>query len=1238
MAGQGSLCQPTTRAPSAVSALCALVLAVLCPTAAHADYPVGSIDTRLHCEWNSPDVRYWNVRLSVIDPKTKTASISEIENHSAADATSGAIEQSSDKQTLYVRPRYAIRGGAVQLRVQASADAKLRIEVSANPRYDPTGERSSRVQEIALAELLDGRTIHAAESDGGDQSSAAKQPSWSVHRVAGDGLRVENIRDVPVYPPGSQFQLAVRANSLVAHASRPLSLEYSLYRISDGETVATRSVPMQVNTRGNSESISIADTLPELPGVYEVRCQLSKPDGNIWSRLRRSEAPIIRHARPIIIASRTEQPTATDDKPWRKAGVVRPSEPTWSVGQWLPKQTTRFIPTSSRPKVTQQPESPIATGNHQGESISLIPANGSFQATLPVNTPGLPHQVTIRYPADRRIDLQVDVGGADDESKSLSFVLAGDPAIGQDEGWNTHTFVYYPAGGDQIWLTNLSSTSAAMFESISVVAGPARLSNRSRPQGTARDLMIGLGNIDWIDSLTGDVAKSGLLATCDPRTAELYKLWLASNRLTDFVLASGLNGIMIPANTGARSWFDSQQFSARRTGLGQQGQQLATFMRLVNGNGIEVMVQLQTNMLLSDPERAVRERPALASQVIRSRSSGQYNPLSPLVRETLASLVSELFEQCKDQECFAGIALRCDSKSHLQPLIASAEDLGTLALYAQSKGATVGPANLLTWAQQQGQAVFDAWLREETGRTYQFVGQSCPNRPLLMVMPRPTVNDGGDSTGTSKLELFAQQQGSTVLVPAESFYTGSTGVLGNKSMFQQQLASVSTNTTDSAPTTGRPIAAILGDDVHGSAEPIVVDDQLIADISRIVDRLDPSTVVIGWPLFAGRLSDQLSSTMRSFSATPVEPIDRVDPTDPAVQTVHVTSRTSEGHLYVSMISLAPWDSEVELDTSAPVNWMLLGDDGGPGEPTTILESEGSHARMVVPAGQLITVKSAGVTGANLKFWSARVRGGSAAVEKIKQQVTLIVERIGILSDFETSDALKNGGFERSGGMGLVGWLHAQHPPGCVRIDDKESVEGNHSVLLTTDGVSANRTWLVSDTIKPPRSGRLAVSLAYRGELKDGNDAHVLRVSIEATRQGVPIRYTSEIKVPCNGQWGSREVVLEADRIEAARVDSLRLTIDSLSRGRIWIDDVRLHDRFPTAGERAEIQSQAFLAVQGLQRGNLTPSGRLLQNHWARHLLAQQPRETKPGPKTAEQQEEATPGVAERIFNWLPLRF
>ncbi len=259
---------------------------------------------------------------------------------------------------------------------------------------------------------------------------------------------------------------------------------------------------------------------------------------------------------------------------------------------------------------------------------------------------------------------------------------------------------------------------------------------------------------------------------------------------------------------------------------------------------------------------------------------------------------------------------------------------------------------------------------------------------------------------------------------------------------------------------------------------------------------------------------------------------------------------------------------------------------------------------------------------------------------IKDKVTAVVERIGVLSDPEPYQELSNGGFEKQGGVGIPGWMHTQHPPNAVRVDTSEAIEGNNSVLLTTDQRNTNRAWLVSETIKPPASNRLAVSLACRGELAGDQSKHRLRVSIEGTRDGQPFRQAAEFDVARDGQWQQRRVVLEASGVDPDNVESVRLTIDSLSAGRVWIDEIQLHDWFPTTQERGELQGEAFLAVQGLQRGNVTPAARLLHNYWAQYLIEQESyREVAPVLQAAQQEEEPS-GMADRIKSWLPrpLRF
>ena len=232
---------------------------------------------------------------------------------------------------------------------------------------------------------------------------------------------------------------------------------------------------------------------PSLAGVYELRLQLEIDDENIWSRLRRRPPPLLRVTHPIAVLH-SDVATETEQVPWQEVGRIRPSEATWSVGQWLPKPSSRLIPGASIPAISE-----LQSDEHAGQSVSRIPPRGTFQATLPVNTAGYPHKVTIRLPATCNTALRVQVGGNQEEA-TTSFVLEGDPTADQQGPWRQHTFVHYPVDNDQIWLTNLDSTDPASFDSIAVQAGPLLLTNqlrRNREPIRHQPLLYGLLHCDW---------------------------------------------------------------------------------------------------------------------------------------------------------------------------------------------------------------------------------------------------------------------------------------------------------------------------------------------------------------------------------------------------------------------------------------------------------------------------------------------------------------------------------------------------------------------------------------------------------------------------------------------------------------------------------------------------------------------------------------------------------------------
>jgi hypothetical protein len=1198
MARHGRLCQRihSSCARIVLRSLCALIAIVgnLCWLQAEtADEGTDWVDIHLRYQWEAPERGHWHIDLRLEDAAT-ASSISHIENHSP-NPIAGSLEQ-TDARSLLVQPRLAIKSGAIEFRVQAPSTANLVIAV----QTAATSELSNKiplVKKIALADLLTGAVMNEFLGALG---------SWSLSRTAGDELRIEGLSST-IFPPGTPLEFKVRTQNFTRHAKQLLTLHYSFYQVSHGETVVTHRQPIQVDPRGNSKEVVIKETTPTAPGVYEVRCEVVQEDDDVWSRLRRREEAVVRASQPFIVFDPLAPSADSGDTTWQSIGVIRPSESSWSVGQWLPKQTTRLLP-----GVSASPEqAELAKQEYAGELVSLLEPSGSFQATLPVKSVGSPHRVTLRYPTSSNAKIRIEIGQAGSPVKTSSFVLSTPGTSDSGPMWATHTFVHYPSGDDQIWLTNLDSSAPTAIESVAVEAGPNRLIT-TLPINKERAAVLRLTSIDWVDQFTQDIPTRYDLSRCDAETVALIKLWNAIYRLQEYAIASGMNGVMLPAAAGSRAWFATDRFHSQQVADLDESQRLNQFLQLMQSCDLDVYVSLSPNMPLSRIESELRQNSSMLQSLVRG-SGNKYNLLHPAIQEQLGAVIGDLERGCREFDNYAGVMLDCGENTHTQPLRLANDsswltDPATLALFAHANQRIVSP-QLEAWVANEGKLEFSAWIDAET------------NRALASIC---------STTATGKCfvsgDALRNSTDANLIVATDFKYEAADVINCPQRSLQQQFS------VESSPA-GPPIIATLDQKSCTVETSELVREPLLMDVGRITDRFAPQMLVIAQPLLGTRLSDELARILRSFSALPQQPLKRIEPVDPAAQTIHVSTTTSGGHLYVLLVNLTPWENDVDWECSAPVEWEVIGND----DPS-VVSTKDTRTRATLAASQLMLLKSRQpVTDIRIKSWLGRVSGGGVALEQIKSQVTSIVESIGILSDLKPTGVLQNGGFEEAGGMGLVGWLHAQYPPGCVRVDDEQAAEGIHSVLLTTDESVANRTWLVSETVDPPRTGRLAVSLAYRGEKAEETSPHRIR---EATRSGVPIRFSNEFEVPRNGQWGDRELVLEAEDLGPHHVETLRLTIDSLSGGRVWIDDVRLHDHFPTSKERAELQRQAFLAVQGLQRGNLTPSASLLQNDWARHLLALPPSEKqKPVIERVHSPDEPL-GVAERIRSWIPrpLRF
>ncbi|WDQ16689.1 hypothetical protein [Rhodopirellula sp. P2] len=405
-----------------------------------------------------------------------------------------------------------------------------------------------------------------------------------------------------------------------------------------------------------------------------------------------------------------------------------------------------------------------------------------------------------------------------------------------------------------------------------------------------------------------------------------------------------------------------------------------------------------------------------------------------------------------------------------------------------------------------------------------------------------------------------------------------------------------------------------------------------------------------------------------------------------------------------LVNRAPWTMSVSLTTTEATVWKITPDEDAIDLTLTVPEQTALGARLKLPPRQMVICQSE--SPLPRKFaWTGSVSDPATMMPRITEQVTMVVEHVGLLSELDrlprelktlTPEAesqaaparssidrwnpgrviqasttllrspkpatphfatksspslLSNGGFEQSSlpdataRLGIPNWMHAQHPADAVKLDSRSAFRGEHSVRLAARDESGTQAWLISKNIATPVAGRVAISMAVRGyreprketttpgasapaianptagpptrpslePLGQGNEGRqgtvaepsktlTLRVALEGSLDGQPCRHWREVEVPIDGKWQDSTVVLEWLNVDVERTRDLRVTIDNLSDGIIWVDDVFVTDWFASRVERAEIQSLAYLAVQGLQRDDVKSPARLLNQFWAKQLL------------------------------------
>lgn len=931
----------------------------------------------------------------------------------------------------------------------------------------------------------------------------------------------------------------------------PLTLRYSIHRVDLGHRVLSGQREIIATETDQLQTISLDDRAPKVEGVYEVRFQLVRRSDKLWARLRPKEIVLEEVRVPMLVQLSPTEATA-NPTPWQVIGEIRPSDTAMALGQWLPDSAARLIPGVRHVKGNLQ------KGEAFGETVSIVQPKSVFQAKLPIMATGYPHRITIRCPHDQAGGLRIDLGqGVDQTQSRLSSVIQS-----RDASLMNQRTAYHQTGNQH------SGNSGAPSDD--------RWLTRTFLYYPQLDDQIWLTNLNESSS----VAFESIEVTAGPATPMNLKprKTMDGRAMRQVVMSiSDLNW--------TQAWTDDWQAVGESAACKPRAIELHRVWVAAH-RAVEQAQQMGASSLaiplnLDDP---TLNDSAIDRENIAMHVFDQFDiSIKPSVtfNNNQVGRLEQTAQRFTKFHCFDGVVIAID-----QPMDVSKSAIDVLQRVSRSKRLLV--------------------------RT--------PSTPLNQ-KSRERVWSIKGAVLVSNFDCSG------------SFHPAS------------ELSS-----TGSPGTTG----VALVDSTIAYQNPS-------ACLFEMIHRVGPSVVIIGESVARGMVDDRLRRICKSYEALPADSIMEIASLDLGDGTCQVTHAMVQDRVLISLSNQAPWDSIVKLELvggsntssgaesllSDAVLWERI-DDGSFYSTNGSQLSQGLNvpARDTVLLRSRFPVSQSSHSAVDSWRWSAQISGGESVVSQIKKDVTEIVERMGMLSDPDANDQLNNGSFETVGEMGLVGWLHAQHPPGCVMVDSEVASDGSKSVRLKTDRAVSARTWLVSDTITAPASGRLAISMALRGEdlrsetkynevdaseghssvdasSNQGDQAsqaaragsavlsvqkmpsekpHHLRVSLEGTQSGAPIRKSADVEIPRSGTWQPRRIVLEVDSFDPSTTDSLRLTIDSMTPGLIWVDDIRIHDDFSTARERTDLQTQAFLAVEGLQRGNLTPSAKLLVNRWASRLL------------------------------------
>lgn len=674
-----------------------------------------------------------------------------------------------------------------------------------------------------------------------------------------------------------------------------------------------------------------------------------------------------------------------------------------------------------------------------------------------------------------------------------------------------------------------------------------------------------------------------------------------------------------------------------------------------------------------------------------------YNPLSPLVQQAMQRVVSEISGRYGAHRAFGGVAIQLGPQTYAQlPDAEWGQDEATLrAFSADERVAAAGlvgrdQTERARYLAAQGRELWLTWRARKLAEFYQTVAaelrQACPHSTLYLAGPDLLASDALQASLKpmlpERLEIHPlllrvgidplnYQDDDRILLlrpnrwaPLNMLQAQAGNLQLRTSTELDQLFGRSTRDTRARPTNG---SAKTGSLLYSEPQtyastsfqtngpfgaertPSWLLTQFVPSAAarrqafvHSLATLDTQAVFHGgWTPVLGQ-EDALLEVADAFRQLPAARFETVVATsaDLEVSPVVVRRLSRDGRTYLYAVNDSPWPVSLTLTMDAPRDsgFRVLGTRSG---PAPVAQERALVWTVALAPYDLI---AAVVAAPNVRILDWRAVVGRDVAAELRTGIDDLRRRANQLRSPQPLNVLTNAGFEApSQGGALPGWDSSRSTGVEAQIVSGQGRAGDHALRLQSDGPVA---WVRSNSFPAPASGRLAVWVWLR--IDNPQSQPPLQLAVDGRLDGQPYYCPARVGAgddrlakpppPLTVDWAP--YLVRIDDLPTRGLTDLRVAIDLMGPGEVWIDDVQVFDLWFDKNERNELLKKIALANFYLGNGELTQCDQVLRGYWPEFLRRYVPTDDASAQELAdtrrpnERAERSVPNDATTSPSWL----